>query len=363
MNLQQLFEANILNLDAITAAIEFPMEFKQELVKVVNRVYKVDKTKTFKSNSNYKWDLKQKDWRLYNEYGTADSGSSYSSRRNNMGINIFLHNGDYIKFNPDTMGNVNVNGNKIQIQGKTVKQFLDEIPQIITIKNKPNNKSGKAEKGAALAADIENIEFVKNAEYREPSGGYGTHRDYKIVIEIEKAIDESTKDSIREEARFYSKISSLIDQNAYLKTVYKKKTGNSPGRKGESGGLAGTINRYGLQFAKRSENALMYQRLKEVVISVNKLFKNHGMKISSISADPKWNGYFITFKIHFGTETTKRKRSEREVSYDTSFNIYDWLKTQIDEDHETISTNYRNNFNEKLLPIAQQIIKQYFKDK
>lgn len=77
MNLNQLLEANILNIDAVTAAKDFPYDFKQEIAKVINSIVTVDRKETFKGSGN--WENQQRDYKLFNKYGTAEPSDRYSS--------------------------------------------------------------------------------------------------------------------------------------------------------------------------------------------------------------------------------------------------------------------------------------------
>lgn len=387
MNLKKLYETNVLNIDAQTAAIDFKYDFKREVVDVINDHFaKVDIKKTFEKD-----DYRNSNLNLYNKYGNAERSENYWSDYKQ--IKIYLHKTyrrkdgdeeqDYITLSPDTMGNVSLRMNsvsvghngpsfKVPIASKTVKEFVQSIIPVLkklSRYKKPaqENQSETSElesiSGEIKALEIEGIKSVVseiklNNDYWSDSDRPPTRL---LVIAIDATPEKELSNRIRNFYDFTHEMYNIIEKTASIKSAYKRATGKSAGKKGEEyGSLSHSIKILGSDIERRLSENSAYENVKAAVMAINKFLKKTSWKIVDISGKSSLGSEFIiTIDIVPKNEFFKTARGFDEKE---EFNVFEFIKNfpryDIDKEiHDSLI-----HITEKLLPIAPQLVKQLFKE-
>lgn len=338
-----LQEARIDTLDAMKAAVEFPLSFKQTLVKVLkSKGLDVDRKKTFEKPSIGSGTGKL----LYGREGNASS-RSYGSYGSERGIYIHLHSGNRITLEPDTMGNVivsmNNNRKKVRIAGKNSIEFFKEVAD--TIKS-PENKSTTSFKDFVdkMGSDLGYTFEIENRRFDDVRK--------TISANIGDDLPEDVKSEIKEKTKINLVLSEIFAESP-IKAAYKKTTGQSAGSKGDRYTISNSFVDRRSHIFDVARVYYSIDKMKDLSLGVRNYLKGTDFVITHITHDISYRG----FKLKFTIRDRSNLNSERSKA--SSFDIFKYVKKLKSEYSYRDALEYnKKDITEKTLPIARKIIKK-----
>lgn len=379
-----LLEEKLDRMDAQHAAIYHHFSFKQRLVKALASVgITVDKKSTFSSSDLYrKTNIRN---RLYGDDGRVTNSSKYSRKDRYINdIEIILHktsginsSGDYVPIRinliPDTLGYVNVTirrsedspSKTIKIADKTVSEFEKLFAKTVRFILKTEPKTEKVEFEEIKNSFVDKVQKVLkdfNVFKVEPQRSY-SYKNYPLTIQvdIEYELPEKVNNEIRSTRELDSFLYDMFNENRSVKQAYKKATGESAGKKNDDWNIA---HRYFRGNSKELETYILYERLfdtmKFITKKVSNVEKSQNIFIlKEISLKNMWSDKHLEFDFIIRKNGVTR---ERERVDNTSLNVYEWLKSIKERYNSNELKKYQNKSrNEIMLPVARQLIKQFFK--
>lgn len=340
-----LQEARIDKLDAMKAAVEYPLSFKQTLVKVLkSKGFKVDREKTFKKPSVGNGD----GLLLYGRSGDANQGSGF--RRESKSIHVYLHGGERITLTPDTMGNVRVevgnSRNVVGISGKSSIEFFNDVASSLR-----NLEGGNETKG--FKEFIDGMSSSLGHTFEIESRGYYSDDSRRVIKTVlSSKLPEGVKSEIDNKTRINNTLSEVFDEPS-IKSAYKKATGESAGAKGDIYTISSSFLERRRHIYDVAQIYYSVDKIKELALSVRDYLKGSDFVITNIRDGVSYKGLEVDIALRT-KESLYSERSNKSV-----FDIYKYIKELKKRNSYKEALDYNHDLIQRhVLPIAKKVIKR-----
>lgn len=386
--LEELLESKIDELDAIKTAQKLPLAFKQEIAKAIARKgFKINRKSTFAGSGTY--EKANKANKLYAPWGGVGTGASYNRRSDNpQEIEIFIYDtfqpnstGDLkLSLTPDTIGNVKLELSSysssgeykriVPIAGKTVREFVTSVAlETQKMLNRYNNYQSDDTKEVVEEDFLEDAEsFVHDLSDKIETGierdRYSRINDKPSAIYfslLPEVMPKNILNNMSLERQFFRFLDDAFEES-YIKSAYKKATGESAGKKGDRFTISSDLGRKSNDIFRELQLKYSFPVIKEILLSLKDFAKSKGRRISYVSLSDEYQQARIIIK--FSKLDTSTTFTERPNKGGERFNVYSFLKKLKSDIEEYDEKERAYKFVNKVgLPVSKQLFKHLFKEK